>query len=162
MSRLDSFIRRLQAQRDCLNAAVAELESQPGCILELGLGNGRTYDHLRSVAPGREIFVFDRQIAAHPECIPPDDHLFIGALEKTIPIAFNRLGPSAILAHCDLGSGDSETTRRLATWLGPALNALLKPDALVVSDQELNVDGWRSAPLPRSVPPGRYFIYQKN
>ena len=60
MSRLDSFIRRLQAQRACLNEAVAQIRGVEGFVLELGLGNGRTFDHLREICPDREIYVFDR------------------------------------------------------------------------------------------------------
>src|SRR4051812_41343381 len=45
MTRLDSAIRRLTAQRDLLNWA-AQAIGPTGLVLELGLGNGRTYDHL--------------------------------------------------------------------------------------------------------------------
>ena len=31
----------------CLDWAVAAIGDRPGAIVELGLGNGRTYDHLR-------------------------------------------------------------------------------------------------------------------
>ena len=48
MSRLDSFIARMQAQRDCLNYLKPVIAAVPGPILEVGLGNGRTYDHLRT------------------------------------------------------------------------------------------------------------------
>ncbi len=74
MSRLDSAIRRLQAQRACLDAAAALVAGLPGPVLELGLGNGRTYDHLREILPAREIFVFERRIAAHPASIPDERH----------------------------------------------------------------------------------------
>src|SRR6202022_2543720 len=47
VSRLDSFIRRLKAQRACLDLAAGLVRGLDGEILELGLGNGRTYDHLR-------------------------------------------------------------------------------------------------------------------
>ena len=47
MSRLDSFIRRLQAQRACLDRAAELVRDLPGPVVEIGLGNGRTYDHLR-------------------------------------------------------------------------------------------------------------------
>ena len=57
MSRLESFIRRVTAQRDCLNMAKELVVDVPGPILELGLGNGRTYDHLRELFPDREIFM---------------------------------------------------------------------------------------------------------
>ena len=53
VSRLDSFIRRLQAQRACLEVAIARIADLPGPVLEFGLGNGRTYDHLRELLPTR-------------------------------------------------------------------------------------------------------------
>ena len=65
MSRLDSVIRRLAAQRACLEAAARLIAELPGPVLEVGLGNGRTFDHLREILPGREIFALDRRIAAH-------------------------------------------------------------------------------------------------
>ena len=49
MTPLDSFIRRLTAQRDILNAIIDLVEEVEGPVLEFGLGNGRTYDHLRDV-----------------------------------------------------------------------------------------------------------------
>ena len=57
MSRLDSFIARMEAQRDCLNFLQAPVSALSGPILEIGLGNGRTYDHLRQLFPGRDIYV---------------------------------------------------------------------------------------------------------
>ena len=59
MTRLDTVIERLKAQRSCLNAAAEALRGNDGHILELGLGNGRTYDHLRDLFPDRDIYVFD-------------------------------------------------------------------------------------------------------
>ena len=76
MSRLDSFIRRLEAQRACLDHAAELIGGLDGVVLELGLGNGRTYDHLRSLFPGREIYVCERAVAAHPDCVPPEERLY--------------------------------------------------------------------------------------
>ena len=53
MSRLDSMLRRLTAQRDGLNWAAQQISGVAGDVLDLGLGNGRTYDHLREVMPER-------------------------------------------------------------------------------------------------------------
>ena len=53
MSRLESMQRRLTAQIDGLNWAAQEIAGVAGDVLELGLGNGRTYDHLRQVLPHR-------------------------------------------------------------------------------------------------------------
>ena len=90
MSRLDINIRRLKAQRACLNAAARAVQDLPGVALELGLGNGRTFDHLREIMPDREIFVFDREIAAHPDCIPDDAHMILGRFQETLPRAAER------------------------------------------------------------------------
>ena len=59
MTRLDAVIERLKAQRSALGAAAQALSDTPGHILELGLGNGRTYDHLRHLFSDRKIYVFD-------------------------------------------------------------------------------------------------------
>ncbi len=71
MSRLDSFIRRMLAQRACLNWAAEAVAGIAGPVLELGLGNGRTYDHLRELLPEREIYVFERPniFAGHTPCL---------------------------------------------------------------------------------------------
>src|SRR5690606_39857021 len=91
MSRLDSFIRRLEAQRACLGLAAAMIHALPGPVLELGLGNGRTYDHLRELLPEREIFVFEREVNAHPDCIPDAAHLILGDVRATLPQAYGWL-----------------------------------------------------------------------
>ncbi len=161
MSRLDSAIRRLEAQRDCLQLAAELIAGQPGPIIELGLGNGRTYDHLRTLLPDREIFVFDRHIAAHPDCIPDDEHALIGDFRETLPTAAPTIGAPAVLAHCDTGSGDRVATRELADWLGTPVDALLASGAVIVSDQALHVPGWQVLDLPKGVADGRYHLYRK-
>ncbi len=160
VSRLESFIRRLEAQRRCLNYAARAVRKIPGPVLELGLGNGRTFDHLRGLLPEREIFVFERQIAAHPDSRPDAAHLILGDLRETLPSAIASIGAPAALVHLDIGSGDREANRELAAWLGPALPPLLARDALVVADQPLRLDALQLLPLPRGVAEGRYFLYR--
>jgi hypothetical protein len=160
-SRLDSFIRRLQAQRACLDWAVAAIADVPGAVVELGLGNGRTYDHLRArLAGSREIFAFDRQLAAHPACIPDVDHLVLGDFRETLPSFATRHPAGIALAHADTGSGDAAATAALARWLGPVLGPMLAPRAIVLSDQPLEIARAAPQPLPPGVPPGRYFVYR--
>lgn len=160
MSRLDSAIRRLQAQRACLDWAVAEVGAAAGPVLELGLGNGRTYDHLRDRLPGREIFVFERTVAAHPDCVPDEGHLLLGDFHDSLPGALIRIGAPAVLAHCDIGSGDAALTAALAAFVGPALAPLLAPGAVVAADQALNIPGCRAEALPDGVAEGRYHLYR--
>lgn len=160
MSRLESAIRRLRAQRDCIDWAAGQITDVPGHIIELGLGNGRTYDHLRERLPSREIFVFDRQIAAHPDCIPDRAHIFLGDVLDTLPAALARLGRHSVLAHSDIGTGDSGWNRRLAGEIAPLLAQLMLPGGLILSDQPMNHAGWTELVLPKSVSPGRYHIYR--
>ncbi len=160
MSRLDSAIRRLEAQRLCLDEAAVLVDGRPGHILEIGLGNGRTYDHLRCLFPERNIYCFDRRIAAHPDCIPDDGHMFLGDLAVTLPLAAHRLGPSAILAHADIGSGDRQASLELACRLAVALPPLLAGGAVVMGDQPLPSTAWTTLDLPAGVARGRYHIYR--
>ena len=160
MSRLDSFLRRITAQRDCLDAAVELIRNVPGTVLELGLGNGRTFDHLRQRLPGREIFVFDRRVAAHFDCIPDDDHMILGDFHDTLGTALERLGQPAALAHCDMGSGDGQVDSRLAGTVGPLLAPIMAAGGIVVSDQEMTVEAWEPRTLPLSVAPGRYYMWR--
>lgn len=159
MSRLESFIRRMQAQHICIDWAIAEIRNKPGYVLELGLGNGRTFDHLREAMPERKIYVFDRQIAAHPKSIPFHDYIFLGDVTETLIEARKKLGEgSVILAHIDLGSGDEDANQNLISGLLPMLLPLLKPEALILSDQSLPT--LTRLPEPPGIRPGRYFIYK--
>jgi hypothetical protein len=161
VSRLDSFIRRLSAQRDCLNMAAKLVGEAPGPVLELGLGNGRTFDHLRGLFPDRQIFVFDRRVAAHPDCIPDEAHMILGDIFETLPAAGARIGAPAVLAHSDIGTGIVEENARIAAFLGRELPRLMASRALIMADQPLDPEAWTSLPLPHGVKPDRYFIYQR-
>ena len=77
MSRLESFIRRLTAQRDILDMICSDMKLGDGPVVELGLGNGRTYDHLRERLPGRRIIAFDRVNAANLKSLPPEGDLIL-------------------------------------------------------------------------------------
>lgn len=160
MSRLDSFIRRLEAQRACLDAAARAIAGLPGPVFELGLGNGRTFDHLRETCPDREIFVFERRVAAHPDCVPDADHLFLGDLKESLPAAESRFAGQVALVHVDIGSGDQAATREIAGFIAGRLPRFLRPGAMVASDQCLDGAGLPAAALPPGVEPGRYFLYR--
>ncbi len=161
MSRLDSFIRRVSAQRDCLNMVAGMIAGVPGPVLELGLGNGRTYDHQRELLPDRDIYVFDRRVAAHPDCIPDDDHMILGDIFETLPRARERTGGGVALVHSDIGTGDAESNARIAAFLGAHVPDLVAPGGIVVSDQDMAPAGWERLPLPEGVRPDRYFIYRR-
>lgn len=160
MSRLDSALLRLQAQRDCLGLAVRLVRDLPGPVFELGLGNGRTYDHLRESCPDREIFVFDRQVAAHADCIPDAEHLFEGAIQETLDRVHGRFAGSVVLAHADLGSGHAMRDACTAAMLSTKLGWFMAPGGVIASDQELYLPAAETVALPASVPASRYFLYR--
>ena len=122
-SRLERMIRRLSGQQACLEHVAALIAEVPGPVLEVGLGKGRTYDHLRRLLPEREIYVFDREIHAFEDCIPPDDRLYLGEFHVTIPMLLTRFRGEIVLANADFGRGDAEADAVLAAWLGPQLAA---------------------------------------
>lgn len=161
MSRLDSAIRRLQAQRACLDHAAEAIAALAGPVLELGLGNGRTYDHLRGRLPGREIFVFEREVAAHPDCLPPPSLLILGDFAETLPKAGARFAASVSLAHADVGSGDPAASRRSAGLVARFVPPMLRPGGLLLCELDLEVPELERLPMPEGVAPERYFYYRK-
>jgi hypothetical protein len=161
VSRLDSFIRRLEAQRACLGRAAELIAKLPGAVLELGLGNGRTYDHLRAILPTRDIYVCERQVAAHPASIPPADRLLLGDMFDTLPAAATFLSARVALAHFDAGTGDEAANRTLATHLRPLILPLLCEGAVLVTQQAMDGEGLEVVQLPEGVPTGRYCLYRR-
>lgn len=156
MSRLDSAIRRLQAQKAALEDAARRVSDLDGPVLEFGLGNGRTFDHLREILPGRRIVVFDRQVAAHQDCVPPERDLYLGDLFETLPRALHDLGRTAVLAHLDIGTGDKADSVALVARAAPMIAGLLAAGAVAVSDQPVEgVAGLTTLPLPAGIRPGR-------
>ena len=157
MSRLEIFVDRLLAQRACLDAAARMVADMPGPVLELGLGNGRTYDHLRARLPGRDIWVFECRVAAHPASTPPDDRLIRGDVRDTLPGALARIGAQAALVHVDLGGHSVAGNGDLARHIAP----LLAEGGLVVSMERLEYNGLREIALPDGAAPGRCFLYRR-
>jgi hypothetical protein len=159
MSRLDSFIRRLKAQRAALTYAFSLIDGVPGPVVELGLGNGRSYDHLRENIRDRRIFVFERKVGAHPDCIPPDEDLILGEVIENLPRAVQLVGAPAALLHSDLGSGDKPATKKLYEQIAPGLRAALAKGGILVSDQPVETTGLQALTVPDMVP-NRYFVYR--
>ena len=160
LTRLDRAIRRLQAQRACLDWAAAEIAAVPGLVVELGLGNGRSFDHLRARLPDREIYVFERSVNAHPDTIPAADRLILGNIEETLLQSRQRFAGRVALLHSDIGTGDDARNARIAAWLGPEILPYLAPGAIVASDQQLAALADLAAPLPPGVNEDRYYLYQ--
>jgi hypothetical protein len=130
-------------------------------VLELGLGNGRTYDHLRKLFPHRDIYVCERAVAAHPDCIPPSEFLLLGDMRETLPSARARLAGCVALAHLDAGNGDAQTSKAIADELVPLIMPLLRVGAMLVSEPAIAADDLSALPLPEGIELGRYNLYRR-
>src|SRR5262245_52435895 len=135
MSRLDSFIGRVIAQRELLNHIVSDVAAMEGPIIELGLGNGRTYDHLRERFPGRRIIVFDRALGAHKSSTPEAGSFVVGEIRETAA-AFH--GIEAALVHADIGTGYDDRDAVTLTWLPRLIAGLLRPGGFAASGLPLD------------------------
>ncbi|SCB18040.1 class I SAM-dependent methyltransferase [Rhizobium hainanense] len=158
MSRLDSFIRRLSAQRDILNAVADEVRMLDGPVLELGLGNGRTFDHLRELFPDRRIIAFDRAVNAYGPSMPSADNLVLGEIKDTTK---TFIGTNASLAHADIGTGYEDKDAITLTWLPRIMAGVLASGGFAVSGLPLDHPDLEALPLPSTVKDGRYFIYRR-
>ncbi len=157
MSRLDSMLRRLAAQRDGLNWAAARIADQPGDVLDLELGNGRTYDHLRGVLSDRRIWVIDRVLQCHPSCVPPEEDFLQGEAQPMLQ-SLAQKGAQIALAHYDFGFGVKEKDVAEAARLSPALARVMAPGGLIISGQPLV--GFTQIEGPDTIAPDRSLFYR--
>jgi hypothetical protein len=160
LTRLDILLLRLQAQHTCLEWAFREIAGRPGVVFEMGLGHGRTYDHMRVHLPDRDIYVLDREIDCFDDCIPPHDRLLLGDIGDTLVDASDRFAEQVVLAHVDMGTYDKARNIAMIETLSVRLPPVLAHDAIVISDLPLAIAGATSLPLPQSARSGSYFLYR--
>lgn len=160
ISRLEKLYFRIEAQHKCLAWAFEAIRHRPGIVFELGLGHGRTFDHLRVHLPDREIYVFDRAVGSYPECTPDDSQLFLGELAATLPAAAERFEGQVILAHTDVGSFSKEHNANMSKVVSAGLPRALAPGAIILSDLPLDIAGATRLPLPPGAREDCYYIYR--
>jgi hypothetical protein len=161
-SRLDLFVDRMVSQRACLDHAATLITDLTGPVFELGLGNGRTYHHMRHIMPDRDIFVFERAIASHPDSTPPDELVLLGDVFDTLPEALTRFGPTAALIHADLGGHNAAKNDLFARNISPLVEPLVALGGLMVASDRMYFEGLAEQPLPAGAVPGRCFIYRRH
>ncbi|WP_171131683.1 MULTISPECIES: class I SAM-dependent methyltransferase [unclassified Ruegeria] len=157
MSRLDSMLRRLTAQRDGLNWAAEQIRDLDGDVLDMGLGNGRTYHHLREILPERRIWVMDRVLQCHPDSTPPAEDFLQGEAEPVLQ-KLAETGQSFVMAHYDFGRGIKSEDVAEAARLSPMIAAIMKPGGLLISGQPLV--GFEQIKGPDTIAPDRYLFYR--
>lgn len=160
-TRLDLFIDRMVSQRACLDHAIAETAEMAGPVFELGLGNGRTYHHMKHNITGRDIYVFERAVASHPDSTPPEDLTILGDVRETLPASLQRFGATASLIHADLGGHNRAKNDAFARLVSPLIEPLLAVGGLMVSSDRMYFETLREMPLPPGAVPGRCFIYRR-
>ncbi|GAA0783974.1 hypothetical protein E1180_09530 [Roseibium denhamense] len=161
MSRLDSFIRRMTSQKILLEYLVSKVNETEGPVLELGLGNGRTYDHLREIYPNKEIYAFDFVMECHPSCAPDADHMISGDIRDTLAFCEPRIGSKAAFAHVDIGSADPTFDLSIAHWLAPLLDKCMTVGGYILTALPLDLPNYAEEEKPEGIHPGRYHIYRK-
>ncbi len=156
MSRLESMRRRLSAQIDGLNWAIQKVKDLQGDMLDIGLGNGRTYDHLREYG-GRRVWVIDRTLNCHPSCVPPAEDFLEGEADVMLARLAER-GERIALAHYDLGYGAKDDDVAEALALSKAIARVMVPGGIIVSQQPLM--GFEQICGPDTIDPDRYLFYR--
>ncbi|MDE4098277.1 class I SAM-dependent methyltransferase [Phaeobacter gallaeciensis] len=162
ITRLDLFIDRMVSQRACLDYAIAETAGMSGAVFELGLGNGRTYHHMKHNITGRDIYVFERAVASHPDSTPPEELTILGDVRETLPAAVERFGATASLIHADLGGHNRAKNDAFARLVSPLIEPLLAVGGMMVSSDRMYFDSLREMPLPPDAVEGRCFIYRRD
>ncbi|WP_299152400.1 class I SAM-dependent methyltransferase [uncultured Tateyamaria sp.] len=157
MSRLESMRRRLTAQIDGINWAATKIAETPGDVLEMGLGNGRSYDHLRQEVTDRRIWVIDRILKCHPSCVPPAADFLQGEAEPMLQRLIEG-GHKMALTHYDFGYGVKEKDVEEGARLSPLIAQLISPGGLVLSQQPLV--GLTQIAGPDTIDPERYLFYR--
>jgi hypothetical protein len=155
VSALDLLIRRLMSQRASLERAAAMIAQLPGPALQIGWGDGVAYEHLHEILRRRDLFVFDKAIAA-PETAPPQpDHRIIGEPSETLPQAWERWRREAAFAYLNF-----PTPARIAAELAPLLAPLLRPGAFVIAETALELPGWEALPASEGARDAREHLYR--
>jgi S-adenosyl-L-methionine methyltransferase len=158
---LDRFHYRLKSQHACFAWVFEQMADMPGPVFELGLGKGRTYDHLRRNQPGREIYVFERDVRPIEGCLPPDPYLVRGDIEVNLPVYVKRFEGKVALVHSDVGDISLEHNQMMRELVPRIAPPALMPGGFLLSDLNLEVPGFVQLPLPPDAVPGRYYIYRK-
>ncbi len=156
MSRLDSMLRRFTAQRDGLNWAAEKVANLTGDALDMGLGNGRTYDHMREIMPDRRIWVMDRILQCHHSCVPPEQDFLQGEAEDSLA-KLADMGAKIVLSHYDFGFGVKEKDVAEAARFSPLIASVMAKGGIIVSGQPLV--GFTALQGPDHIAPDRYYFY---
>lgn len=161
LTRLEKTLFRLKSQHAVLKFVLNRISCTNGPVFEIGLGLGRTYNHLRHHLSDRRIFAFDRKAHAYADCMPPADRLIEGELTKTLPQMVEEHAGAVMLSHVDVGSFDQRKNDEVARFLAGQLPGCLAPEGFVASDLPLETKQLQPLPLPDGAREGSIYLYQR-
>ena len=161
MSRLEDLTHRFLTQQASLNLGVELIAEVDGIVVELGLGKGRSFDHLRERLPGRVIYVFDHELSCEPEYAPDPEYWMFGEITKTLPAFCERFAGQAALVHSDIGTRHREQDQPLANFIANQLQTLMSAGGVVVSDRPMESTAWSILPRLPEMDQFPYFMYRQ-
>mgnify|MGYP001350621572 CR=1 FL=1 len=161
MSRLEDFTFRFLTQQAVINRAAQMIAGIDGIIVELGLGKGRSFDHIRERLPQRDIYVFDRELSCEPEFAPPSEFWVFGDIVETLPLFCQRYSGQAVFIHSDIGSRHRDDDIPLVQFVSDHLGGLLREGGIVASDRPMPGTGWADLPSLREMEQFPYYMYRK-
>ena len=165
-SRLERMIARLATQRALLNRAAETVVGVDGPILEIGLGKGRTYSHLRRLFPDREIWAFDFEVHAPAHSRPDPARLLLGDFRKTLLTCWSEIEARPALVHADIGTESRRADAALARFVGSVMARRLAPGGFLLGDRDMGCAGLvpleiPAVTLPEGIAPWPYYLYRR-
>lgn len=155
----------MQAQRACIELAASLVSELDGPVLELGLGQGRTFDHLQETFPNRKVYLIDDMMKP-ADGIRLDPSLAIKGDVLDLLAHFARdHGPAFTVVHSDLGGSrwddltpDIPVIKCLSKWL-PQITL---PGAAIISNLPIESNLLIENDLPIGIRKGKIFFYRRS
>lgn len=165
-SRLERMIARLATQRAVLDRAASLAAGIDGPVLEIGLGKGRTYSHLRRLFPDRDIWAFDFEVHAPAHSRPPDSRMRLGDFRESLLTCWAEIGAPPALVHADIGTESRRADAALARFVGGVMAQRLAPGGCLLGDRDMGCAGLvrletPAVALPDRIAPWPYFLYRR-
>ncbi|MCY4190874.1 MAG: hypothetical protein OXD42_06060 [Rhodospirillaceae bacterium] len=164
-SRLERMIARLMTQRALLDHFAMLITDIPGPVLEIGLGKGRTYSHLRNLLPDRTIWAFDFEVHAPKHSQPAPNRTVLGDFRDSLTTCWDSIANAPAMVHADIGTESRKAEQELVCFVGDVIASRLAPGGYLLGDRNMAADGLESVELPivelpSGIDPWPYFCFR--
>ena len=149
-----------------LDRAASLVAGIDGPVLEIGLGKGRTFSHLRGLFPDREIWAFDFEVHAPAHSRPPDSRIRLGDFRESLLTCWAEIEAPPALVHADIGTESRRADAELARFVGGVMAQRLAPGGYLLGDRDMGCTGLTRLETPAVSLPDRiaawpYFLYRR-